>query len=112
MRTQDMTQGQKDVFLKAASFGIALGLEHRYEWLVNAERMLMHGPYTEIKESSDSIWDAFLAFEKTLACSPEEDKELSALTGKDLAKRVNDFYRKGASDGQASNSGTSVQDQG
>jgi hypothetical protein len=81
-----------EVFCKAASVGLSLGLQHRYEWYTNALRVLSHGLYTSIPEGVQSIDKAFLAFEKTLCSSPEEEKLYDDMTMYDLQERVNKYY--------------------
>jgi len=87
-----MTPEQQTIFCQYASMGIALGLEHRYEWLSAAIRSLQHGPYEEIQSRTEEIDEAFLAFEKTTASSPEEQEELDALTVDGLYHLVAQWY--------------------
>ena len=88
----NMTPEQCQIFCGAAAAGIAMGLDHRYEWFVNVNRMLMHGPYDEVLPQEAKILDAFLAFEKCTASCPEEDEMFKNATTFDFAVIVNDWY--------------------
>lgn len=90
-----MTPEQKDLFIAAASMGVACGLEHRYEWFVNAVRALQHGPYNEINPKRTELEQAFVAFEKTTASCEPEEQELQSLNIGDFYMRVEKFYMKG-----------------
>jgi hypothetical protein len=81
-----------EVFCGAAATGIALELNHRYEWYTNALRMLSHGDYTKIEENGAKIQRAFLAFEKCTASCPEEEKELADMTSEDYSELVGRWY--------------------
>ncbi len=87
-----MTPEQQNYFIKAAQFGIACGLQHRYEWFVNANRALIHGDYSHIEQESKNILDAFIAFERGTCGCPEDEQFLKNLTDTDFIKLVNDFY--------------------
>lgn len=89
-----MTPEQEHIFCQAAQMGIACGLAHWYEWYINADRALMHGPYTEIEEKSHALLNAFIAFEKETAGCFEEAEELKQLTHRKYIERVNEHYRK------------------
>lgn len=88
----NMTAEQCQIFCGAAAAGIAMGLDHRYEWFVNVNRMLMHGPYDEVLPQEAKILDAFLAFEKCTAGCPEEEKFFAKATSLDYSDRVNQWY--------------------
>lgn len=90
-----MTPDEKDVFIAAASMGVACGLEHRYEWFVNAVRALQHGRYDEINPKREGLERAFVAFEKTTAGGQHEEQELQSLNIGDFYMRVEKFYMKG-----------------
>lgn len=90
----NMTPEQEHRFCQAAALGVACGLDHRYEWLTNASRALMHGPYEEINTASTQLYESFLAFEKTTAGSPEEHKELTQLTMEGFHKLISEWYRR------------------
>jgi hypothetical protein len=87
-----MTPEQEHVFCRAASLGVALGLNHRYEWFINAQRALMHGSYDEIPNRRKELDDAFLAFERSTASCPEEEVELQKLTITAYSHKVADYY--------------------
>lgn len=87
-----MSDEDMRTFISYAQLGLALGLEHRYEWMCNAQRCLMHGVYTEIPEQSLKIDNAFLMFEKGLACCPEDEEDAENLTLEGLYDRVNVWY--------------------
>lgn len=90
----NMTSEECQTFCQAAALGVTLGLEHRYEWYVNAQRCLSHGVYTEIEANSKKINDAFLAFEKRLASCPEEELFYTHLEIGGFNALVNEFYKK------------------
>lgn len=89
-----MNDEQRRIFCDAASMGVACGLEHRYEWYINAIRALGHGPYVDIADGAERLRDAFFAFEKTTAGSPEEQEVLDNLTQEQFDERINAHYRK------------------
>lgn len=91
-----MTSEQEHEFCSAAGLGIACGLNHRYEWYVNATRALMRGPYIEMPTRQTAILRSFVAFEKTIASCPEEQTELDSLDAKAFTTRVNEWYRQSA----------------
>lgn len=89
-----MTPEQEHIFCRAAALGVACGLEHRYEWMINAIRALAHGPYTEIPDRMKDLYESFLSFEKSTASCPEEELELEILTVDGLVTKVNDWYER------------------
>jgi len=90
----NMTPEQCQIFCGAAAAGIAMELDHRYEWFVNANRMLMHGHYDEVLPQEIKILDAFMAFEKCTASCPEEKEWFNKATGTDYCERVGSWYRE------------------
>lgn len=90
-----MTPEQAVEFCKAAALGIACGLQHRFEWYVNAVRATTHGDYSTINERRKAIADAFMAFEKTTACCLEETRELESMTLDEFVTKVDKWYSKG-----------------
>lgn len=87
-----MTPEQQNTFIGAARRGVALGLNHRFEWYVNALRMLHHGPYSEIDSQATKIQEAFVAFERGTASCQEEEQEYADMDIAAYAKRVGDWY--------------------
>ena len=89
-----MDDKQRAVFCRSAADGIAMGLGHRFEWFVNALRMLNHMEYSKIEEGRREIEGAFLAFEKTTASCPEEEEDLQKLTIRDYHDKVGAWYHR------------------
>lgn len=101
-----MTPEQEHTFCQAAALGICLGLPHRYEWYVNADRALIHGPYTDIKKNAAKLAQAFMAFERRLATCDEEQAELDRMTYDDYVRKVNNFYEQASGTNCLNISGT------
>ena len=83
---------QTHTFCDAAALGIACGLNHRYEWFVNAQRALAHGSHANILKHFQRLYEAFIAFEKKTACCPEEQAELDKLDEEGYDKLVHRWY--------------------
>jgi hypothetical protein len=107
---EPMTPEQMDTFVKAAQLGVALGLDHRYEWYVNACRCLIHGVYTEIPRLQAAIDAAFLAFEKGTASDPMEEEELERLDMEGFNERIRVWYDGSSIVSHPSESGETVQE--
>ncbi len=92
-----MTPEQEHEFCRAASLGITLlgPRSSHYEWFVQALRLLTHGPYTEIESSERKITASFVAFERTLCDSPDEEDFYKNMTVEQFYTRVNNFYERG-----------------
>lgn len=90
---ESLSIGNAILFWRAASDGTALGLSHRYEWLTLADRLLdQAGLIGADHPRRVALWEAFVAFERTIAASPEEHAHLTLLTRSDLMQRVIAFY--------------------
>lgn len=87
-----LTAAEALTFCRAASLGLSLGLNHRYEWYVNAQRALSHGSYKEIPKQERKLSEAFLAFEKTLISCSEEEAEAEALDLDGFILKLNNWY--------------------
>lgn len=90
-----MTERDMEVFCRSAQNGVAMGLSHRYEWLVNSLRMLEHGWQGEYEERAAETVHAFVEFEKGAVGSAEEAEELKDLTSDGLSLLVNKYYEQG-----------------
>lgn len=91
-----MTLDQMNIFINAAQLGIACGLYHPFEWLINADRALDHGPCDEVGKRQGELYNAFLAFMKGTAGSPEENEYLQNEFGmEEMFEQVNAFCREG-----------------
>lgn len=88
-----MNYGTK-TFVRAAQTGVALGLEHRYEWYRNALSMLQYTNYAEIPANEAKIKNAFLSFERGLATCSQEEIYFRSLTIEDYEDLVDNWYKK------------------
>lgn len=88
-----MTPEQKDTFISIAQMGVACGLDHPYEWLVNYE---LHAPqlmaYTDANKNMNKAYDAFLAFFHDCGSCPDDPME--TWTTDDMIDAINKFYRR------------------
>lgn len=84
----------QEVFWNAAACGIACGLSHRYEWFINANRMLNHGVYGEIPDRYSVLLTAFIEFEKATASDPDEAAELSTLDEVSYKDLIDTYYSR------------------
>lgn len=93
--TTELTQENKDYFISAARMGIACGLEHPYEWLMN---VLMHSmnlfAYSEIPQEETKYLNAFLAIYKSSPSCPEEERELRHMTRDEFYNHVCEWFKK------------------
>lgn len=87
-----MKPEEMETFCRAAQMGVALGMEHRYEWYTCASRSLIHGYYPDMPLHQAKLDAAFLAFEKGTASCPYEEEELSTLSMEELYDRINSWY--------------------
>ncbi len=87
-----MNNEDREVFCRAASYGVAAGLEHRYEWFTNAIRGLAHGVYSDIPVQQTKIEKAFLSFEKSTASSSEEEIELQQMDIQYFYELIDQWY--------------------
>lgn len=88
-----MTSKQKDIFISIAQMGVACGLDHPYEWLMNYD---LHAPqlmsYTDVNKNMNRAYDAFLAFFKGCGSYPEDPME--TWDQKQMIDAINEFYRR------------------
>jgi hypothetical protein len=88
-----MTQEQKDVFISIAQMGVACGLDHPYEWLMNYD---LHAPqlmaYTDTNKNLNKVYDAFLAFFHGCGGCPEDPME--TWSQDQMIDAINEFYRR------------------
>lgn len=92
-----MTPEQEHTFCKAAAMGVACGLTHRYEWLMNAMRAGHHIHYENFDGYETALYESFLAFEKSTAGDPAEAEILNALDRATFQTAINAWYAKGKS---------------
>lgn len=89
-----MTPEQEHTFRVAASSGIACGLTHRYEWLMNELKFLVNFVHeSAISFEEHRLITAFLEFEKTTASCGEEFDELAGLTTETFMQKVHNWYK-------------------
>jgi hypothetical protein len=89
-----MNSEQEHIFCQSAALGIACGLNHRYEWLTNSIRAAEHGRYEDFTKTSDTLMDAFMAFERTTAGSEHEEEDLRKMNKDDYTGMVNKWYNR------------------
>ena len=88
-----MTPEQMTQFVKHAQAGVACGLEHPFEWYVNATRWLMHStPYPDIPAREQEIAEAFLAFFR--GCDGMPDDPIATWTVDDMHKACDEWYAR------------------
>ena len=88
-----MTPEQKDAFISIAQMGVACGLDHPYEWLVNYE---MHAPqlmaYTDVDKNLRIARRAFLEFFHGCGSCPDDPMETWTIDG--MLDSIDEFYRR------------------
>lgn len=88
-----MTTEEMERFIKCAQLGIACGLWHPYEWLVNDNRTLLQShPYGNFRQEESKLVGSFLAFFHGCKCHP--DDEIGELTASGLSDRINKYYHR------------------
>ena len=87
-----MTPAQMKTFVRVAQAGWTCGLQHPYEWYVNAERMLDLLPYDQAEEVQNNFIDAFLAFFR--GCSAGPFDPIENLTHDQLIDAIDAWYAR------------------
>jgi len=91
-----MTEDQKMLFISIARLGIACGLGHHFEWLLNWIRSLdSWAKYEEIPQKELEAYECYVALYDDIA--PDYHPTI-----KDIAKMLNHFYEKSPSAGPGS----------
>jgi hypothetical protein len=87
-----MTSEQKDTFISIAQMGVACGLDHPYEWLMNYD---LHAPqlmsYADVNKNMSKAYDAFLSFFHECGCGPGDPME--TWTQEEMIDAINKFYK-------------------
>ncbi len=83
-----MTSEQKNIFISCAQMGIACGLFHPYEWLMNYD--LHMRALTPI--DSEKVYGAFLEFFHGCGSCPEDPIETWTTDG--MLDAIDEFYKR------------------
>ena len=87
-----MTQEQKDLFISAATLGVACGLMHPIEWYMNYIRSLMNfAKYEDIPNLKEKMTEVFIEFYKMTGGGPGDPIENLTIDG--FVNLVNDYYK-------------------
>ena len=90
---EPMTPDQMKIFIGAAQMGMACGLEHPWEWLANAERALVHGPWADLGKNTIALHEAFLAWWHGCGSHPGDYCETA--TVEQMIEEINRWYQRG-----------------
>lgn len=88
-----MTPEQKDIFVSIAQMGVACGLDHPYEWLMNYD---MHAgqlmSYKDVNDNMNKAYGAFVAFFN--GCGSGPDDPMETWDQDQMIDAINEFYRR------------------
>jgi hypothetical protein len=88
-----VTGEQKDIFISVSRMGVACGLYHPYEWIVNYE---LHAPqlmpYDRVDEHLRMVRRAFLEFFHGCGSCPEDPIETWTID--EMLDSIDEFYRR------------------
>lgn len=86
-----MTPEQKVTFITIAQMGMACGLTHPFEWLLNYTRSVdQFTPYEKVPQAIESAEEAFIAFLRNTGAGPDDPAE--SLDREGLSDLVTDYY--------------------
>ena len=88
-----MTPEQKDILLGMFQMGMAVGLNHPFEFFMNYLRTLGHLDYKKVPEMEEKAYDAMLEFMKNCAGNEEEQDFYNTLTVVKLNELIDRWYK-------------------
>ena len=88
-----MTSEQKDGIIGIFQMGMAMGLNHPFEFFTNYIRTLGHMDYKKVPEMEEKAYDAMIAFMQNCAGSEEEQDFYNTLDVIKLNGLIDRWYK-------------------